>query len=324
MSVLVTGGSGFVGLNLLEHLLGRGETVWNYSLTPPPEAAAARFARLPGTLHALTGDVTDAAHLAAALRQSGAERLIHAAVITAGQQRERTDPERILAVNVQGTLNVLTAAQQHGVQRLIYVSSGSVYGASGFAAPRLHEEIPPQPDTLYAITKYAAERVSLRLGALSGLSVVAMRLGAVFGRWEHDTGARDTLSPMLRTSELAEAGYEAVLGEAWRRDWIYAPDVAAGIVAVLDLPAPAHSVYNVGSGVEWSVQDWCLRLQAHFPAFSHRVADAPGEAGAGLVPYSFRAPLETERLAAETGFRVRFGLEEAFADYMAWREEVRL
>lgn len=318
MTVLVTGGSGFVGLNLLEQLLARGETVVNLSLAPPPAAALRRFEALPGRLATREGDVRDPEAIAQALADSRAERVIHGAVITADAERERRDAAGIVAVNVGGTVNALEAARRHGVRRFVYLGSGAVYGANGFAAPVLDEETPPAPVSLYAITKYTAERISLRFRELWGLPLVVARLGGVFGRWEHDTGLRDTLSPPLLATRLAAEGREAVLGDEGRRDWIYAPDVAAGVLALLDADAPRHVVYNVAPGREWTVLDWCERLQRRFPNFRYRVADDPAGSNVRLYPASRRAPMSTARLHEDTGFAARYGLEEAFADYLDW------
>lgn len=323
MTVLVTGGSGFVGLNVLQHLLERGDAVVNLSLAPPPPAAQRLFGTLPGTLHSEVGDVCDAAAVERVFAAHRPARVVHGAVITAGPERERTDAASIVAVNLQGTLHVLEAARRHGVARFVYPSSGSVYGDSAYAHPVLTEdETLPQPVTLYGITKYAAERTTLRWRELHGLDAVAARLGIVFGRWEHATGQRDTLSPLYHLTRMARAGTEAVLPNAGRRDWVYAPDVAAGLVALLDAPAPRHAVYHVAAGAEWSAEAWCERLQARYPGFRFRIAGDTHDAAVNvsLHPATLRAPLSAARLQGELGVVPRFGLAAAFADYLDWLE----
>ena len=139
MTIFVTGGSGFVGLNLLEQLLGRGEHVVSFSLEAPPERAGALFESLPGTFRHAAGDVRDAHGVAEALADSGAMRVIHGAVITAGMERERRDPGSIVATNVAGTVNVLEAARRKGVDRFVFLSSASVYGANALGGDTLSE-----------------------------------------------------------------------------------------------------------------------------------------------------------------------------------------
>lgn len=317
MTVFITGGSGFVGLNLIELLLGRGESVVSYSLVPPPARAMEEFEGLPGTLRHVDGDVGDPHALGNALEQSGARRVIHGAVITAGIERERRDPASIVSTNIHGTVNVLDAARRLGVDRFIYLSSASVYGANALSRDELSEaRTPPIPQSLYAVTKYAAEGIARRYGTVFGMHVVAARLSAVFGRWEHDTGLRDTLSQPYLLAHLAAAGDEAVLAEEGFRDWIYGPDAAAGIVALLDAADLRHDVYNIGTGQTWSLRQWCEKLAERMPAFSYRF-DGGSEADPILDP-GRRAPLSIERVLEDTGYNPGFGLDESFEDYLEW------
>lgn len=317
MSVFITGGSGFVGLNLLEELLGRGDDVVSFSLTAPPERATRAFDRLPGTLRHVDGDVRDAAAVDGALAQSGAHRVIHAAVITAGIERERSDPVGIVSTNVAGSVNVLDAARRHGVDRFIYLSSASVYGANAQSDRELSEECTiPRPTSLYAVTKYAAEGIARRYGSVFGMHVVAARLSAVFGRWEHDTGLRDTLSPPYLLTRMAGAGEAALLADEGRRDWIYGPDAAAGIIALMDAQVLHHDVYNVSTGHTWSLRQWCERLAARRPAFSYRLA-GESDAAASIDP-GRRSPLSIARISRDMTYNPRFGLENSFEDYLNW------
>ena len=322
MNVFLTGGSGFVGLNVIEQLLTRGDRVVSFSLAPPPARANKLFQGLPGSLQHVDGDVRDGEAVATALAQSGALRVIHAAVITAGIEREARDPAGIVSTNVHGTVNVLEAARRQGVERFVFLSSASVYGANSQRDDALSEaHTAPLPESLYAVTKYAGEGIARRYGIVFPMQVVAARLSAVFGRWEHDTGLRDTLSPPYLLTGMAGAGDAVVLADEGRRDWIYGPDVAAGIIALLDAAALPHDVYNIGTGETWSLLQWCEKLAARRPAFSYRLASEPG-AEASLDP-GRRSPLSVERIFRDTAYNPRFGLAEAFDDYLGWMEESR-
>ena len=317
MNVFITGGSGFVGLNLIEQLLSRGDRVVSFSLTPPPERAQRVFDELPGSLQHIDGDVCDAEAVDAALALSGARRLIHAAVITAGIARERRAGAAIVSTNVNGAVNVLEAARRSRIERFIYLSSASVYGANALCGETLSEEYTaPLPESLYAVTKYAAEGIVRRYGAVFEMQVVAARLSAVFGRWEYDTGLRDTLSPPYLLAGMAIAGDEALLTDDGTRDWIYGPDAAAGIVALMDATTLRHDLYNVSTGREWSLQRWCELLAARYPAFSFRLGGRPGTSG--VLDPGRRSALAIERILGDTSYRPRFGPDEAFRDYIQW------
>ncbi|MDX2100976.1 MAG: NAD(P)-dependent oxidoreductase [Alphaproteobacteria bacterium] len=318
MSVLITGGTGFIGMNVAEALAAQGERVVLLSLEPPPPHAPAMAARLPGQIAAIQGDVRDQATVEALMAEADVDRVVHAAVVTAGPQRERRDPKQILDINLMGTLSVLEAAQRRPIRRVVLLSSVAVFGQAGFVSQPLDEEAPVRPDGLYSITKYAAERTGLRIKQLSGLDVVAARLGAVFGPWERDTGLRDTLSPPYQCLVHAIEGREAVLPRPGLRDWVYARDVADGIVRLLNAPKLDHGVYHIGSGFRWTLEDWCSRLARRYPGFAWRLSADPAEMTVDLFSTTDRAPLLIDRLVAETGFRPRFDLDAAFADFMTW------
>ena len=318
MSVLITGGTGFVGMNIAEALAAQGERVALFSLEPPPPNALPAAAALPGKIIAIQGDVRDQSALEALMAEADIDRVIHAAVVTAGPQRERRDPHMILDVNLMGTLAVLEAAQRRPIRRVVLVSSVAVFGQAGFVSQPLDEEAPVRPDGLYSITKYAAERMGLRIKQLSGLDVVAARLGAVFGPWERDTGLRDTLSPPYQCLVAAIEEREAVLPRPGLRDWVYSRDIADGIVRLLEAPKLGHGVYHLGSGMRWSLEDWCQRLARRYPGFAWRLSADPAETTIDLFAPTDRAPLSIDRITRELGFRPRFDLDAAFTDFMRW------
>src|SRR6202047_3338314 len=194
MAVFVTGAAGFIGLAVTEALLERGERVVGFDLAPVPEYASRTFAGLPGKFEQVTGDVGDAEALNAAWRESSANGLIHLAAVTAGTAREMSDPASIARVNVDGAASVIHGAAARGIRRVVHLSSGSVYGASGRDADVLTEDTPLRPEQLYGITKQAGEAAALRLADLHRLDLSVGRLGVCFGRWEYATRARDTPS----------------------------------------------------------------------------------------------------------------------------------
>jgi nucleoside-diphosphate-sugar epimerase len=329
-AILVTGGAGFVGLNLVEALLTRGEHVVVFGQeTALPEPAGDVFARLPGRLEVVTGDVRDRAALARLFADRRIDRVFPFAAITAGPAREAAAPALVLDVNLQGVIATLEAARDAGtVRRVVLPASSAVYGESAYAYPLLDEVTTPcMPISLYGVTKYAVERAGLRLAGLWGLDAVAARIGATFGPWERDTGLRDTLSPHLAIAQAALRGEVAILPPAPlpRYDWIYVRDLVAGLLALLDCTEPPGRVFNLASAQDWAPHagPCCDALAAAMPGFSWRHA-APGE-----VPnISFnetrpRGLMAIDRAAA-LGWAPVFTPEAAYADYAAWlRQTVR-
>jgi UDP-glucuronate 4-epimerase len=231
MTVFVTGVAGFIGLAVTEALLARGARVVGFDLVPIPAHAEKTFAGLPGKFEQVEGDVCDAASLKAAIRRSDASCLLSLAAVTAGVAREISDPVSVVRVNVSGAATAIEAAAACGIQRIVHLSSGSVYSASGRVVSLLSEDTPLRPEQLYGISKQAGEAVALRLSDLHRLDLSVGRLGICFGRWEYATGARDTPSAPYQIVQAFRSGRPAILPRSHLRDWLYARDaVATGFI----------------------------------------------------------------------------------------------
>jgi nucleoside-diphosphate-sugar epimerase len=305
--ILVTGGSGFVGLNVVEQLRARGDAVRVYDLDPP--ALDVPFVR---------GDVTQSLDQAFA----GVKRVIHLAAITADPTRDAREPRRIAEVNLLGTINVLEAARRHGVERVFHASTGAVYGPAGIGVghPLDEEADRPLPQTMYGITKYAGERTALRLADLWRMDVRVGRLGTAFGRWEHATGARTVLSPPTEVARLARRGAEAVFPPMGPTDYIYAADLAGAILAVLDAEAPMHRLYHLGTGSAWPLPEWCELLAKRFPKFRWRESGNDAECNVLPLSRATRTRFSNDRLT-ELGWRPRFTPAQACDDFLAWMDK---
>ncbi len=307
--IVVTGGAGFVGLNVVEQLVARGDAVLVF------DVAAPRLG-VPSEL----GDVADAGGVERFFARHRPHTVIHLAAITADAERDSREPRRIAEVNLIGTLNVLEAARRHGVRRLVHASTGALYGAAGIGAPEpLDEERDrPLPETLYGITKYAAERACMRLAALWQLDVRIGRLAMAYGRWEHATDARQVLSAPTQIARLAYAGREAVFPELGPTDYIYAPDVARALIALADAPSPRHRLYHLGTGVAWALPQWCEHLAKHFPKFHWRVARRADECNVRSLATVMRTRFSNRRLVEDLGWQPRYDVASSAADFVSW------
>lgn len=317
MTVLITGGVGFVGLNIAEAFLREGRSVILLDRLELPEEAAAAFADLPGRLETAVGDATDPA-IWSGLITPALDAIVMGATITASAEREARDPETILRVNLLSQIPLLEQARSVGVRRVVNLSSVAAYGAAAEGVASIPETRAADPATLYGITKFASERVGARLAELWGLDVLSVRLSGVFGPWERATGVRDTISPQTQLLSLATTGRPALLDRPGMRDWLYARDAAAAVLRLVAADRVAHRLYNVSGREAWPVLDWGRRLMPSFPGFECRLV-RPGEAPTvSLHTAVDRAPLDTSRLSAELGWSARFGMEEAADDYVAW------
>jgi UDP-glucose 4-epimerase len=317
MKILIFGGNGFVGLNIATALLACGHAVTLFDRVGLPPAAKKEFACYADRLTAIQGDITDRSSVEEVIA-TGYEAIILGAAITAGPERDATDPETILQVNLLAQTPILIAARRGGVERIINLSSAAAYGTSAFRNMPLDEETPCDPVSLYAITKFASEKVAARLAALWQCEIISVRLSAVFGPWERINDVRDTPSPQAQILAAMQGEREAVLERPGARDWIYAVDVAEAVTLLIEAEKPKHQLYNISTGVEWSALQWGKALAALHPGFICRLAVSGEAPTVDLHSPADRGPLSISRLAQEFGWRARFGCADSAADLSRW------
>lgn len=325
MTVLITGGSGFVGINIIERLLDESLDVVNYATFPVPEEARDSLTRRLGNYEYIEGDVLDSELLNSVIEKYNIEMIIHAAVITPDFKREQTFSKNIMNVNYMGTVEVLEAARRHDIKKFIYLSSVSIYGDIAFEDKVLKESSSiPLPRTLYEITKYAAERTVLRYKDLFDLEVVVTRLGQVFGPWERYTGIRHTLSGPFQATRYACLNQKAILPRPGLRDWVYSRDVANSIVQILIKKELKYDVYNIGSGRSWTIEQWCQLLKGEFSQFDYEVIENSNKSNVDFFVPKDANKLSIDRLQLDIGYSPRYGMEQSFEDYMNWIKNTSL
>jgi len=224
-TVLVTGATGFVGLHLVERLLAAGARVVGVS-KDEPDVLARRF--LAGAQPAATfvcGDVRDRDLLLAISRREQADRFVHAAAITPSAEVERASPAAIVDVNLTGTVAVLEAARECRARRVILLSSSGLYGPPDAADRLVTEDAPLQISGLYSICKLAGEHIGRRYATPYGLSVIAARVGTVYGPMERPMPSRQGMSEVYALMHAAIHDTPvSVFGAGVRRDFCYADD----------------------------------------------------------------------------------------------------
>lgn len=275
MEIMVTGASGFIGLNVLERLLLRGHRVIAVSLDALPDDAQHEFERLPGSIEALQADVRDEATLRELLGSRSISAILAAAAVTVSASREQQMRAEVLDVNLSAVTKLIELAAAYGVRRLVALSSTAAMGHRMFGKVPPNEEHSPQPSSVYGIAKAQLESAARRWSELSpdGPQVVVGRLSAVFGAWERVTGVRDSMSPMYWIAAAAiHRKPIAPLPGGGKRDWVDARFVAAALDWMLTAPHLEHSLYNVGAGIAWHPREFVEALEAA----GLSVAEEPG------------------------------------------------
>ncbi len=322
MLIGIAGGSGFVGLAVAEALLQQGAHVLLVDIKQPPEAAL-RFLGEHSGLGALEVQVADVTNPGEALQAlKGIDALVCAAAVTSGEERERDRPTETLETNILGFTNLLNAARHAGAKRIINLSSASAYGISAFEGDGdiTEDGTWPKPNTLYGVSKLASEGIAARLAELWAADIVNVRLSAVYGPWERDTGRRDTLSPHLQAATLMFAGQVAVLPRRCARDWTDSRKVAQAVAALLRAKVLGHKLYNVSAGKNWTVADWLDALVALRPEMSWHLADADEESNVDLHGLHDRRPISNERFRNELGLDLWLEPGASAQSFLDWRK----
>ena len=327
MTILVTGGAGFIGCNFVRQWLAEeaGRVVTLDALT-----YAGRLENLSDLIDPprhwfVEGDVADGALVAGVLQQHRPSAIVHFAAET-HVDRSLHRPDVFVTTNVLGTFRLLEATlaywrslpdEQQEAFRFLQVSTDEVYGALGAGDPPFTETSACAPNSPYAASKASADHLVRAFGESFGLPVLTSRCGNNFGPFQFP----EKLIPLVVT--------RAVRGEALPiygrgdqvRDWLYVEDHCRALRLLLERGKPG-ACYNVGAGNERSnlelVRSLCALLDVQHPGSPvtpHReliqfVADRPG--------HDFRYALDGQRLRAEVQWEPRHSFEEALERTVAW------
>ena len=245
---LVTGGGGFIGSHLVDELLRRGHRVRvldNFST-----GRRENIAHVANDIELFEGDIQSYERVHNAAR--GVDYVIHEAALPS-VPRSVQDPLTTHQVNTTGTLNVLLAARDEGVKRVIIASSSSVYGANP-ALPK-REDMLLLPISPYGVSKLAAERYCMAFSAVYGLETVALRYFNVFGSRQNPSSQYSAVTPKFLN--LAETGQRPVIyGDGSQtRDFTFVRNVVEGTLAAAEAPHASGLAMNVAYGSSHSVLD---------------------------------------------------------------------
>jgi UDP-glucose 4-epimerase len=251
---LVTGGAGFIGSHLVEHLVQRGDAVRvldNFSTGKP-----GNLTRMKDRIEIVQGSITDPAAVQSAVK--GATWVAHLAALPS-VQRSVEDPLSSHEVCATGTLNVLNAARSAGTRRVVYAASSSAYGDTPGSVRT--EDDPVSPLSPYAAAKLAGEHYCRCFTSVYGLETVRLRFFNIFGPRQD---ARSPYSGVIALFIAAmNSGQPATIqGDGMQsRDFTYVDNVVQAVLKAAEAPAAVGNVYNIGSGGSIRVVDLVAHLQ---------------------------------------------------------------
>jgi UDP-glucose 4-epimerase len=306
MTALVTGGAGFIGSNLVDALLARGERVVVVDdLSTGRRENLAEALDQGAALHEL--GVCDTEALRALFERERPELVFHLAA-QIDVRRSVADPAADARVNVEGTINVLAAAQAAGARRVVYsATGGAVYGeAEQVPTP---EDAPARPLAPYGQGKLAGEGYCALFTRLHGLSTVALRYANVYGPRQDPLGEGGVIA--IFCGCLAERRTPTIYGDGTQtRDYVYVGDVVAANLRAAELDATGP--INVGTGVETSVLDLVEAFRALEGGDAFEPVHAPARAGEVL-----RSCLDATRARELLGWEPRVELADGLRRTLA-------
>lgn len=266
--VLITGGAGFIGSNLVDALLARG-----YAVRVLDNLSTGKRSNLPddSRLELIVGDVADAACVRQALQ--GCRAVVHLAAV-ASVQASVDDPLGTHQSNLIGTLNVCEAMRAEGVRRVLFASSAAVYGNNG-EGEAIDEDTPKAPLTPYAADKLASEHYLDFYRRQHGLEPVVFRFFNIFGPRQDPSSPYSGVISIF--TERAQKGLPIVVfgdGEQ-TRDFVYVGDLVEVLVQALESSEAVEGAVNVGLSRATSL---------------NQLLEAIGEVLGGLPAVSYQAP----------------------------------
>ncbi len=322
MTTLVTGATGFACINVVRMLAEAGETVIALDLVPASPECHQFLKGLEAKVRFVVGDVLDTAGMLSLAERNKVQRFVHGAAITPSGDVEQSIPQRIVNVNLMGTVSMLEVARAVSAKRFVLTSSSGLYGAPKDRTELVQEDSPLQLNNLYTICKHACELLLKRYKSLFGLSTVAGRMTAIYGPMERVTPSRGQPSTIYKvvSALLAQRAVKA-RGRKFVRDYTHIED-ASTIWRHLTLASDLdHDVYNVSAGVAYSLADVLETFRELDPTFSYSYA-APGEdADVEITPEGERGALDISRVRTEFGFSPKYDLRRGIKSYLEWARQ---
>jgi UDP-glucose 4-epimerase len=302
---LVTGGAGFIGSNIVDKLLERGDSVRVLDdFSTGREENVRHFA---DDIRLIRGDIRDEDAVDGAVK--GVDFVLHQAAL-ASVPRSIDNPKLSNDVNIRGTLNLLDAARRHSVRRFVYASSSSVYGDSE-TLPKL-ETMEPNPKSPYAVNKLCGEWYCRVFSEIHGLDTVSLRYFNVFGPRQDPDSDYSAVIPLF-VKHLINGDRATVFGDGEQsRDFTFIENVVNANLLSCEANISGARVYNIACGERFTLNQLYGKLSGLLESDIEPVYADPRP---GDVRHSMAG---IDRIREEIGFSVTIGFDEGLGRTVDW------
>lgn len=317
--VLVTGGAGFIGSNLCEHLLNNGYTVRcldNFA-TGHPENIFPLLEKFPDTFSLQVGDIRNIDDCRKAVE--GMDYVMHEAAL-GSVPRSIKDPATTNAVNISGFLNMIIASREACIKRFIFAASSSTYGDSA-SLPKV-EDVIGKPLSPYAITKFVDELYADVFARTYGdFEYIGLRYFNVFGRRQDPNGAYAAVIPLFVKKFMKHEAPNINGDGEYSRDFTYIDNVIEMNMRAMTTtnPEAVNQIYNTAFGERTTLNQLVTYLKEFLSAFDPEIANIEPTHGpnrAGDIPNSLASIDKARRLLGyDPQFSMRQGLQAAVKWY---------
>lgn len=315
MKILITGGAGFIGSNLCEYFLQKGEEVVcldNFSTGFRKNIKSFEKHQL---FSLIEGDIRNIEDCSLAV--DGVDYVLHQAAL-GSVPRSINDPITTNEVNISGFLNMLVASKEAGVKRFIYAASSSTYGDSD-KLPKI-EEVIGKPLSPYAVTKYVNELYADVFSKTYGMETIGLRYFNVFGRRQNPNGAYAAVIPKF-IGQLMDYKSPIINGDGlYSRDFTYIDNVIQmNELAILTKdPDAINNVYNTAYGEQTTLNDLVSYLKDLLGDFDPKIKNIKVEYGSvrrGDIPHSLAS---IDKAKEKLGYEPRYSVKEGLGLAISW------
>jgi UDP-glucuronate 4-epimerase len=311
-SILITGGAGFIGSHLVDRLLSEGGwqiTVvddFNDFYSPSIKRENIREHLKNPDYKLIEADIRDCAALKEAFVETNFDCIVHLAA-RAGVRPSLKEPQLYVQTNINGTMNLLELAREHGVKQFVFGSSSSVYGVNE-KVPFAEDDPIFNPISPYAATKAAGELICHTYSHLYGMRIVALRFFTVYGARQ-----RPDLAIHKFAKLITEGKSIPVFGDgSTRRDYTYIDDIIAGVRAAVDYQATNYEVINLGESRTVELRELIGLIEKELGARAEidRQPQQPGD-----VPQTFADISKAKRLL---NYNPQTQIESGIRKFIEW------